>query len=87
MFVTLNFGPVEGLSAEELQQLQDLADAYNYHQSRNRLKDKYYEGHVTLQDVTLALPCRRACATWKWAAAGARRPWMFWRPAPCSTAL
>lgn len=39
MFVTLNFGPVEGLSAEELQQLQDLADAYNYHQSRNRLKD------------------------------------------------
>ena len=58
MFVTLNFGPVEGLSAEELQQLQDLADAYNYHQSRNRLKDKYYEGHVTLQDVNLgvALP-------------------------------
>ena len=24
MFVTLNFGPVDGLSAEELQQLQDL---------------------------------------------------------------
>ena len=55
MFVTLNFGPVEGLSAEELQQLQDLADAYNYHQSRNRLKDKYYEGHVTLQDVNLGI--------------------------------
>ena len=55
MFVTLNFGPMEGLSAEELQQLQDLADAYNYHQSRNRLKDKYYEGHVTLQDVNLGI--------------------------------
>ena len=55
MLVTLNFGPVEGLSAEELQQLQDLADAYNYHQSRNRLKDKYYEGHVTLQDVNLGI--------------------------------
>ena len=27
MFVTLNFGPMEGLSAEELQQLQDLAAA------------------------------------------------------------
>lgn len=44
MFVTLNFGPMEGLSAEELQQLQDLAAAYNYHQSRNATKDKYYEG-------------------------------------------
>ena len=26
-----------------------------YHQSRNATKDKYYEGHVTLQDVNLGL--------------------------------
>ena len=39
---TLNFGRVDGLTAAEQTQLQDLAAAYNYHQSRNATKDKYY---------------------------------------------
>ena len=55
MTTTLNFGPVEGLSKTEQQQLRDLTDAYNYHQSKNSLKDKYYEGHVTLDDVNLGI--------------------------------
>lgn len=55
MFVTLNFGTVKGLLPAEQQQLQDLADVFNYHQSSNTLKDKYYEGHVTLQDVNLGI--------------------------------
>lgn len=55
MLVTLNFGTVKDLRPAEQQQLQDLADVFNYHQSRNRLKDKYYEGHVTLQDVNLGI--------------------------------
>ena len=52
---TLNFGQVDGLTPDEQIQLHSLADAYNYHQSRNALKDKYYEGHVTLNDVNLGI--------------------------------
>lgn len=55
MTTTLNFGIVDGLTAAEQQQLSDLAETYMYHQSRNATKDKYYEGHVTLQDVNLGL--------------------------------
>lgn len=55
MTTTLNFGIVAGLTAAEQQQLSDLAETYMYHQSRNATKDKYYEGHVTLQDVNLGL--------------------------------
>ena len=51
----LNFGRVPGLTKEEQQQLSDLAAAYNYHQSRNATKDKYYEGHITLNDVNLGI--------------------------------
>lgn len=51
----LNFGAVAGLTATERQQLQDLAGVYNYHQSGNTVKNKYYEGHVTLNDVNLGI--------------------------------
>lgn len=51
----LNFGSVEGLNTEELRQLLELADAFNSHQSKNALKDKYYEGHITLNDVNLGI--------------------------------
>ena len=52
---TLNFGAVQGLTPEEGRQLQELAQVYEYHRSRNALKDKYYEGHVTLNDVNLGI--------------------------------
>lgn len=51
----LNFGVVEGLSNEEQAQLSNLSDAFNYHQSANDLKDKYYEGHITLRDVNIGI--------------------------------
>ena len=51
----VHFGRVPGLTKEEQQQLSDLAAAYNYHQSRNAAKDKYYEGHITLNDVNLGI--------------------------------
>ena len=38
--VTLHFGHVQGLEAEEQRKLQDLADVYQYHQSRNATKEK-----------------------------------------------
>lgn len=52
---TLNFGRVDGLTPEELAQLQELANIYNTHQGSNVIKDKYYEGHITLQDVSLGI--------------------------------
>lgn len=55
MTTTLSFGAVPGLTGEEQRQLTELTEAYNYHQSRNATKDKYYEGHVTLQDVNLGI--------------------------------
>lgn len=52
---TLNFGAVQGLTGAEQRQLQDLAGVYQYHQAGNTVKDKYYEGHVTLNDVNLGI--------------------------------
>ena len=52
---TLNFGNVQGLTPMEHKQLHKLADVYSYHQSSNTIKDKYYEGHVTLNDVNLGI--------------------------------
>ena len=51
----LNFGRVDGLTPEELAQLQELTNIYNTHQGNNVIKDKYYEGHITLQDVSLGI--------------------------------
>ena len=49
---SLNFGRVQGLDDAEQQLLAELSDVYNYHQSKNATKDKYYEGQVTLGDVS-----------------------------------
>lgn len=51
----LNFGRVAGLSAREQEQLEQLADVYNEHQGRNAVKDKYYEGHISLADVNIGI--------------------------------
>lgn len=52
---TLNFGAVSGLSEAERRSLHELAGVYEYHQAGNMAKDKYYEGHVTLNDVNLGI--------------------------------
>lgn len=46
---------VTGLPQAEQQMLADLIRVYDYHRSNNRLKDKYYEGHITLQEVNLGI--------------------------------
>lgn len=51
----LEFGAVRGLTPVEREQLLSLTEAYNYHQSKNVIKDKYYEGHVTLRDVNIGI--------------------------------
>ena len=58
---TLNFGDVRGLTGMELNKLHELADVYAYHQGRNAIKDKYYEGHVTLSDVNIGIALPQGC--------------------------
>lgn len=55
MNFTLNAGSVAGLGEFEAQKLQELLDVYSYHQSKNELKERYYEGHVTLGEVNLGI--------------------------------
>ncbi len=51
----LQFGKVDDLTASEQEILTELSDAYNYHQSRNATKDKYYDGHIGLNDVNIGI--------------------------------
>ena len=55
----LSFGYVAGLPKEELERLNRLAEVYNYHRSKNILKDRYYEGHIPLREVNLGLALPR----------------------------
>lgn len=45
----------KGLTNEAAAQLQDLVDVYNAHASKNARKRKYYEGHISLDEVNLGL--------------------------------
>lgn len=53
--MNLSFGWVEGLPEEELIQLNELAKVYNYHESANRKKRRYYDGKITLNEVNLGI--------------------------------
>ena len=48
-----------GLTDVERQQLAELIDRFNYYSSRNAVKRKFYEGHVTLGDVNLGIALPR----------------------------
>ena len=51
----LSFGYVSGLPGEERERLEKLAEVYNYHLSKNALKNRYYEGRIPLSEVNLGL--------------------------------
>ena len=53
--VTLSIGKVAGLTVPEQEKLEDLAAVFNFHAEKNKLKEKYYEGHVTLSDVNIGI--------------------------------
>jgi len=55
----LFFGKVENLPTLEGQMLQSLIEVFNAHQSQNSIKEKYYEGAVTLGDVNLGIALPR----------------------------
>lgn len=46
---------ISGLPIDEVYRLQNLIEVFNYHSSKNREKNKYYEGKISLNDVNLGL--------------------------------
>lgn len=44
-----------GLPPEEQAQFDELLKVYGYHFSKNKLKDKYYEGNIALAEVNLGI--------------------------------
>lgn len=46
---------VAGLGTEEREKLAELIKVYDYHKRKNYIKNKYYEGHITLNEVNLGI--------------------------------
>lgn len=53
--INLSISRVDGLPVKEQDQLMRLIDVFRDHQGANAIKNKYYEGHVTLGDVNLGI--------------------------------
>ena len=53
--IALNVGYVEGLPETEQIKLNSLVNIYNYHLAANETKKKYYNGHISLQEVNLGI--------------------------------
>lgn len=51
----LNFGIVSGLPEEEQERLNKLKRVYDLHLPANQLKRRYYDGHITLNEVNLGI--------------------------------
>lgn len=55
MDIRINAKSVVGLEDQARSQLYDLIEVYNYHNTKNREKNRYYEGHITLGEVNLGI--------------------------------
>ena len=55
MVIAINPGTVKGLSEREQNQLDELVKVYNYHISKNHEKNRYYEGHISVDEVNLGI--------------------------------
>lgn len=55
MVFTFDPYSVRGLGDYERDVMQELINVYNYHTSKNDIKDRYYEGHIALADVNLGI--------------------------------
>lgn len=53
--LNLNAGNIIGLDPAEIARVNKLVQIFNYHQGKNLLKNKYYEGKITLDDVNLGI--------------------------------
>ena len=55
MQITLVPSQIEGFIESECENLQKLINVYNQYYTKNELKDKYYEGKISLNDVNLGI--------------------------------
>ena len=55
MELKLSANQVEGLGQEEQKKLAELIKVYDYHKTNNQIKNKYYEGHIKLDEVNLGI--------------------------------
>ena len=55
MFLEKSICEVAGITDQEREQLAKLVDVFNAHAGKNAQKNKFYEGHVTLQEVNLGI--------------------------------
>lgn len=53
--LSINIGNNQNLTTEEINKFNKLVDIYNRHNGSNALKNRYYEGHVTLGEVNLGI--------------------------------
>ncbi|MBQ0113612.1 MAG: phage portal protein [Bacteroidales bacterium] len=51
---------IENMPEYEAVKIQQLIDTFNYHENKNKAKQKYYEGAVTLSDVNLGIALPQA---------------------------
>lgn len=51
----LTLANISGLGPEEIAKILDLIRVYDYHQTKNAIKDRYYEGRIPLSEVNLGL--------------------------------
>ena len=56
----INIGNVNGLPEPEREMLSDLTAVFNYHNGKNAEKVRYYEGHITLNEVNLGIALPKA---------------------------
>ena len=55
MYQMLSIGNIVGLNEVDGIRMQKLIDVYNYHLTKNTIKNRYYEGKVTLSEVNLGI--------------------------------
>ena len=55
MIFGMNAGQVVGLPVEEQGKLQNLLDTFLAYQGKNKIKDRYYEGKIPLNEVNLGI--------------------------------
>ena len=51
----INISQIKDFPAEEMAKFQSLIATYNAHSSKNDVKNKYYEGKISLNDVNLGI--------------------------------
>lgn len=52
---TLSFSTILDFPTEETKKFNELVSIYNYHEEKNKKKEKYYDGQITLKEVNLGI--------------------------------